>query len=120
MPLLALYLGVIQRDQVLETVRAIATIQREHGERRNRRAARWKYTIRRLGVDAVKETLRDRFGIAIEDVEPLPLPPVRDHLGWHRQAGAGNFSYVGIMVPSGRVSDDRDDQISKCNSAHRR
>ena len=36
MPLLALYLGVLQRGQVLETVRAIATIQREHGERRNR------------------------------------------------------------------------------------
>jgi sulfite reductase (ferredoxin) len=105
MPLLALHLGVVQRDQVLETVRAIATIQREHGERRNRRAARWKYTIRRLGVDAVKQTLRDRFGIAIEDAEPVPLPPVRDHLGWHRQAGAGNFSYVGIMIPSGRVSD---------------
>ena len=65
MPLLALYLGVVQRAQVLETVRAIATMQREHGERRNRRAARWKYTIRRIGVDAVKATLRERFGIAL-------------------------------------------------------
>ena len=54
MPLLALHLGVVQRDQVVDTVRAIATIQREQGERRNRRAARWKYTIRRLGVSAVK------------------------------------------------------------------
>ena len=73
--------GVVQRDQVVDTVRAIATMQREHGERRNRRAARWKYTIRRLGVDAVKQTLRERFGIALEDAEPAPLPPVRDHLG---------------------------------------
>jgi sulfite reductase (ferredoxin) len=105
MPLLALYLGTVQRAQVVDTVRAIATIQREHGERRNRRAARWKYTIRRLGVDAVKRTLRERFGIALADAEPVPLPPVRDHLGWHRQAGDGNFSYVGIMIPSGRVRD---------------
>ena len=92
MPLLALYLGVVQREQVLETVRAIATMQREHGERRNRRAARWKYTIRRLGVDAVKATLRERFGIALADADPRPLPPVRDHLGWHREAGDGDFS----------------------------
>ena len=49
MPLLAIHLGVVRRDQVVDTVRAIATIQREHGERRNRRAARWKYTIRRIG-----------------------------------------------------------------------
>src|SRR6266436_9984419 len=55
MPLLALHLGVVQRAQVVESVRAIATIQREHGERRNRRAARWKYTIRRIGVEAVKQ-----------------------------------------------------------------
>ena len=61
MPLLAMHLGVVQHDQVVDTVRAIATIQREQGERRNRRAARWKYTIRRLGVEAVKTTLRERF-----------------------------------------------------------
>jgi sulfite reductase (ferredoxin) len=107
MPLLALYLGVVQREQVLDTVRAIATMQREHGERRNRRAARWKYTIRRLGVDAVKATLRERFGIALADAEPVRLPPVRDHLGWHREAGAGDRYYVGILIPNGRVYDDR-------------
>jgi sulfite reductase (ferredoxin) len=107
MPLLAVHLGVVQRSQVLETVRAIAMIQREHGERRNRRAARWKYTIRRLGVDAVKASLRERFGIALADAEPVPLPPVSDHLGWHREAGAGDFSYVGVLIPNGRVLDEK-------------
>ena len=104
--LLALFLGVVQRDQVLDTVRAIATIQREHGERRNRRVARWKYTIRRIGVAAVKETLRQRFEIALEDAEPVPIPPVRDHLGWYPEAGAGDHLYVGIMIPNGRVRDE--------------
>ncbi|MGO8802269.1 NADPH-dependent assimilatory sulfite reductase hemoprotein subunit [Candidatus Binatus sp.] len=106
MPLLALYLGVVQREQVLDAVRAIVTIQREHGERRNRRAARWKYTIRRIGVTQLKETLRERFGIALADAEPLPLPPVLDHLGWHREAGAGDFLYTGILIPNGRVRDE--------------
>ncbi|MGA9724566.1 MAG: NADPH-dependent assimilatory sulfite reductase hemoprotein subunit [Candidatus Binatus sp.] len=106
MPLLGLYLGVVQRAHVVETVRAIATIQREHGERRNRRAARWKYTIRRIGVDAVKQTLRERFGIALEEAEPLPLPPVRDHLGWHKEAGGRDRLYAGIMIPNGRVLDE--------------
>jgi sulfite reductase (ferredoxin) len=117
MPLLAIHLGVVQRGQVVETVRAIATLQREHGERRNRRAARWKYTIRRLGVDAVKSMLRERFGIALEDADPLPLPPVRDHLGWHREAGAGDFFYVGVLIPNGRV---RDEAKVKYRSAIRR
>jgi sulfite reductase (ferredoxin) len=107
MALLGLYLGVVNRAQVVETVRAIATLQREHGERRNRRAARWKYTIRRIGVPAVKAVLRKRFGIALDDAEPVPLPLVRDHLGWHREAGAGDFLYAGILIPNGRVRDDR-------------
>jgi sulfite reductase (ferredoxin) len=117
MPLLAFHIGVVQRSQVLETVRAIATIQREHGERRNRRAARWKYTIRRIGIDAVKAMLHERFGIVLDDAEPLPLPPVRDHLGWHREAGAGDFFYVGVLIPNGRV---RDEAKVKYRSAIRR
>src|SRR5260370_8766530 len=106
MPLLGLYLGVIQRGDGVDTVRAIGTIQGEHGERRNRRQARWKYTIRRLGLAAVKETLRERFGIALVDAEQAPLPPVRDHLGWHREAGGGDRHYVWIMIPSGRVRNE--------------
>jgi sulfite reductase (ferredoxin) len=106
MPLLAFHLGVVQREQVVETVRAIATIQRDQGERRNRRAARWKYTIRRLGVEAVKTILRERFGIALTDAEPAPMPPVRDHLGWHREAGGDDRLYAGVLIPSGRVRDE--------------
>jgi sulfite reductase (ferredoxin) len=117
MALLALYLGVVQRGQVVDAVRAIATMQRERGERRNRRAARWKYTIRRIGVDVVKATLRERFGIALVDAEPVTLPPVRDHLGWHREAGDGDRLYVGIMIPSGRV---RDEAKARYRSAVRR
>jgi len=105
-PLLAEYLGVVQRAQVVEVVRAIATIQREHGDRVNRRQARWKYTIRRLGFASVKEALRSRFGIDLIDSTPRPLPPVRDHLGWHREAGDGDLFYAGVVIPSGRVRDE--------------
>jgi sulfite reductase beta subunit-like hemoprotein len=105
MPLLAMHLGRIRRAQVVDAVRAIVTLQRDHGERRNRRAARWKYTIRRLGLDWVKRELRDRFGIAIEDSDATELPPVRDHLGWYPEAGIENHLYAGILIPFGRVKD---------------
>ena len=95
MPLLALHLGRVERRQIVDTVRAIATLQREHGERRNRRAARWKYTIRRIGLAAVKETLRERFGIVLAETKPDPLPSVRDHLGWHPEDGDGDHLYAG-------------------------
>jgi len=100
-PLLGLYLGRVRRDQIIAAVVGIVTLQREHGDRKDRRQARWKYTIRRLGVDAVKRALVDRFGIALEAAEPAPLPPMNLHLGWHDQRGGGG--YYGISVENGRL-----------------
>ena len=116
-PLLALHLGRVAREQILDVVRATVTLQREHGERKNRRAARWKYTIRRLGVAHVKRELRERFGIALHDSEAPKLPPVRDHLGWYPEAGDGNHLYAGILIPFGRV---RDTETTRYRSAIRK
>ncbi|MFQ5513242.1 MAG: NADPH-dependent assimilatory sulfite reductase hemoprotein subunit [Myxococcota bacterium] len=106
--LLGLYLGRIPREQVVETARAIAILQKENGERKNRRQARWKYTIRRLGVAQVKQMLRERFGLHLEDAEPQPVPPVRFFHGWHREATrpeAGARRFLGLPVLSGRLQD---------------
>jgi sulfite reductase (ferredoxin) len=100
-PLLGEYLGRVRRDQVVDAVRAIATLQKENGERKDRRQARWKYTIRRIGLDAVRKELRDRFEIALEDAEPRPLPPMELHHGFHEMRGGGGW--YGISVESGRL-----------------
>lgn len=99
--LLGLYLGRVRRGQVVDACRAIATLQKENGERKDRRQARWKYTIRRLGVDAVKRELASRFGIELEAAVPAPLPPMQLHLGWHEQAGGKHW--YGISVENGRM-----------------
>jgi sulfite reductase (ferredoxin) len=101
--LLGLYLGRIRREQVVDAARSIAILQKENGDRRDRRQARWKYTIRRLGLDAVKAELRSRFGLEIEDAEPVPLPPMRLHLGWNAQRDGR--SWYGLSVENGRLKD---------------
>ena len=100
-PLLGLFLGRIAREQVVDAVKAIAILQKEHGERRDRKQARWKYTIRRLGVDAVKKSLRERFGIRLADAQPQVLGPGRLFLGFHDSLD-GTSSY-GISVENGRI-----------------
>ncbi len=99
--LLGVHLGRIRRDAVVPVARAIATLQKENGERRDRRLARWKYTIRRLGVAAVKAELKTRFQLEIEEAEPQSLPPMELHLGWHEQRGGG--SWYGLSVENGRI-----------------
>jgi sulfite reductase (ferredoxin) len=78
-------------------------LQKENGDRKDRRQARWKYTIRRLGLDVVKQALRERFEIELRDAEPTPLPPMQLHLGWHEQRGGGG--YYGLSVENGRLQD---------------
>ncbi|MEN8182129.1 MAG: NADPH-dependent assimilatory sulfite reductase hemoprotein subunit [Myxococcota bacterium] len=99
--LLGLHLGRVRREQVVEVTRAIVILQKENGERRDRRQARWKYTVRRLGLEAVKAELKTRFRLEIEEAPPEPLPPMRLHLGWHPQSGGGD--YYGISVENGRI-----------------
>lgn len=105
--LLGLYLGRVDPGQVVDTVRAIALLQKENGERKDRRQARWKYTLRRLGVAPVKAALRERFGIRLEESEPAPLPPIRYFHGWHPEAGAeaGERWFFGLPVENGRLQD---------------
>jgi sulfite reductase (ferredoxin) len=100
-PLLGLPLGRVRREQVVDVVRAIAILQKEKGERRDRKLARWKYTIRRVGVAEVKRLLRERFGVDLEDADPQPLAPASLLLGWH-QALDGTSCY-GVTVENGRM-----------------
>jgi sulfite reductase (ferredoxin) len=103
--LLALYLGRIPRAQCVAAVRAIAIIQKENGERADRKQARLKYTIRRIGIDEVRRQLRERFEIALEGAAPQPLPDNRFFHGWTREAGPGERWVLGLPVESGRLRD---------------
>jgi sulfite reductase (ferredoxin) len=102
--LLGLHLGRIPRARIVDAARAIAILQKENGERKDRRQARWKYTLRRLGREAVLRELHDRFDIRIQPGDPQPLGPLSLHLGWHAQRGDGLF-YRGISVENGRLRD---------------
>lgn len=108
-PLLGEYLGRVRREQVVDAVRSIAILQRENGERKDRRQARWKYTIRRMGLDAVKKELRERFEIDLEDAQPLALPPMQLHLGWHPKRGGDGW--YGISVENGRLKGSQREAV---------
>jgi sulfite reductase (ferredoxin) len=100
-PFLGEHLGRIARGQVVAACRAIVLIQKENGDRKERKQARWKYTLRRLGVPAVKRELHERFGIALEDAAPVRIADLQLHLGFHAQRGGGG--YYGLSVENGRL-----------------
>ena len=99
--LLGEHLGRIARGQVVDACRAIVLLQKENGDRKERKQARWKYTLRRLGTDAVKKELRERFGILLEDAPPVRIADMQLHLGFHAQRGGRG--YYGVSVENGRL-----------------
>ena len=96
-------LGFVAYDHVLDLVQAIVALQRDHGDRQQRRHARMKYLIHDRGVGWFKSELQERyFAHPIKGLRQEPKAKLQDYLGWHRQS-AGLW-FVGLPVLSGRVA----------------
>ncbi len=102
-PRLATPLVFVGPDDLLKATRAVVELQRDHGDRGDRRHARLKYLVDDKGLDWIKATLDTYFGLPLEPARPMPRFQIKDHTGWHAQ-GDGRF-YYGISIPSGRIKD---------------
>jgi sulfite reductase (NADPH) hemoprotein beta-component len=104
-PRLATILGFIDSEEkVLKAVYEIICIQRDHGNRSDRKLSRLKYTIDRLGVAAFKEELEKRCGFALAPPKEYIFTERKDHYGWE-QDHHGKWHYT-IFAENGRVLDD--------------
>jgi sulfite reductase (NADPH) hemoprotein beta-component len=103
-PRLATVIGFVPEEKLIETVYQIATVQRDYGNRSDRKQARLKYTVDNMGVEAFKAELEKRLGFSLEPAKPYAFTERRDHFGWE-QSSDGNWHYT-LFVENGRVTDD--------------
>ena len=92
------------KEKLLKAVYEILTIQRDYGNRSDRKLARLKYTVDRLGFDWWKEELERRTGFRIENEKPFSFDQRRDYYGWE-QNHEGLWYYT-LFIENGRVLDD--------------
>jgi sulfite reductase beta subunit-like hemoprotein len=103
-PRAASHVAFVSREDIVPITLAIVKVQRDYGERTDRKQARLKYTIDRMGVEAFQEKVYEYAGRRFDaprGVKPWAQP---DYLGWHKQRQAG-LNYVGIWVENGRIKD---------------
>lgn len=99
-------IGYIPADAVLKVAEAVVTTQRDHGDRVNRKHARFKYTVDDMGVEVLKKEIEARSGVAFEEQRPYTFSDNYDRYGWTRGvAGTWNF---GMFIENGRVKDTPD------------
>ncbi len=101
---LATVLGFVTVEQTLKAVYEVITIQRDYGNRSDRKLARLKYTIDRLTVEGLKEELEKRCGFKLGEIKPYTFTSRKDHYGW-KQNHQGKW-YFTLFVENGRVLDD--------------
>jgi len=103
-PRLGDHLGYVPKDKVIEVVKRIIEIQRDHGNRKNRKQARMKYLIHEWGLEKFKAELENRIGFNLEPFRELPDFNLDLYLGWHQQSDGDWF--LGVPVENGRIKDD--------------
>ena len=102
---LASVIGFVDtKEKLLKAVYEILTIQRDYGNRSDRKLARLKYTVDRLGLDWWKEELARRTGFELEEARAFSFESRRDYYGWE-QNHEGNWYYT-VFIENGRVLDD--------------
>lgn len=104
-PILGKPMFYVDRARVTDLCKAIVLTQRDLGNREDRKQARMKYLVDKLGVDAFKKEVLSRLKVGIQVLEPKPLVwnTTGDMLGWNQQ-GDGKL-FLGVWVPEGRIID---------------
>lgn len=71
-------------EKTLKAVYEILTIQRDYGNRSDRKLSRLKYTVDKLGVDAFKKELEKRIGFELLTEESYTFTERNDRYGWQQ------------------------------------
>ncbi len=91
-------------EKTLKTIYEIITIQRDFGNRSDRKLARLKYTVDRLGLDFYKTELSKRTGFPIDPPKSVQFTQRKDDFGWSK-SGDGLWHYT-AFVECGRITDE--------------
>jgi ferredoxin-nitrite reductase len=98
---------IVPPEQSVAVAASINRVFIEHGDRTDRKKARLKYLVDRLGLKQFIAEVEKRLAFPLcrcapEECEPRNPIDRAGHLGVHSQRQA-NLSYIGVSVPVGRL-----------------
>ena len=75
-------IGFCLPQHAVDVAEKVVTMQRDHGDRSNRKQARLKYTIDRMGLDHFVAGLNERLTHKLQPARGFTFSTTGDHLGW--------------------------------------
>ncbi|KAF5362331.1 hypothetical protein D9756_002581 [Leucocoprinus leucothites] len=103
-PRTASLLGFCTIEQGKYVAEKIMLVQRDNGNRVDRKNARLKYTVDRMGLDVYKAEVEKLLGYTLEPPRPFTFDRNIDDFGWH--VGEDGKHHFMMFIENGRVQDE--------------
>ncbi len=105
-PQIAKDIGFIKKTDIRKIAEAVVTTQRDFGDRSDRKKARLKYTVDRMGVNNFKEEVEIRSKIKLKKSKDFNFISHADRFGWIKNVdGTWNLT---LFIEHGRITDKPD------------
>lgn len=108
-PALAKRMAFATPEQLVGVCQAVLKVQRDNGNRADRKTARMKYLINDWGIEKFRAEVEKYFGSPLEDCTEDDVHGFDDHMGWQEQ-GDGKWSY-GLNIENGRLYDSENIKV---------
>ncbi len=105
-PRLAEPIGFCSPDQVVAVAEKVVLVQKEFGNRQDRKNARLKYTIETHGLDWFRDSVESLLGSKLQAPRPVAFDNNGDRYGWTE--GVDGRDHLTLFIQNGRVQDSPD------------
>jgi sulfite reductase (NADPH) hemoprotein beta-component len=95
--------GFIALEHTLAIAEAVVTTQRDWGNRVERKNAKTKYTLERVGVENFKAEVEKRAGVVFTASRPYEFTERGDRIGWVE--GVDGKHHLTLFIENGRILD---------------
>ncbi|KAI1431068.1 sulfite reductase [Xylaria sp. CBS 124048] len=102
-------MGYVKAEDIHIACEKIMLVQRDHGDRKNRKHARLKYTIDDMGVDVFRSKVEALWGKSFEPERPFHFKSNVDTFGWQKdENGMNHFTF---FIENGRIENTAEFQM---------
>jgi sulfite reductase (NADPH) hemoprotein beta-component len=101
--------GYVTLENTLDVAAAVVTTQRDWGNRVNRKNAKTKYTLDRVGIDTFKAEVEKRAGVQFAESHPYEFTFRGDRFGWVE--GIEGKHHLTLFIENGRLIDGPDSPL---------
>ena len=108
-PRLSNLIGFVKKEDIMNVVKNILILQRDYGNRADRKLSRFKYTVDKYGSDWCREKITKLSGVKFSDAKEFIFTNRGDQYGWTKDY-LGNYHYL-QFVENGRILDENNKNL---------